>query len=160
MGLTVFLGKGRLSLCRRCRSPPESEYDACTSSAWRNCMNFGPSGQLQKPFVLSALPSSFPAPAKLPARICPPVPLAELLGARGRKDRHNNNSAPNEELSRLSGMTKQNAKSNKCPGQPGTTQARRQIRQRLSRSPFEAFPLRQRRDHERQVLGLSRSQDA
>ena len=32
--------------------------------------------------------------------------------------------------------------------------------QRLSRPPFETFPLRQRRDHEGPVLGLSRPQNA
>src|SRR5947209_7171904 len=52
-----------------------------------------------------------------------------------------------------------NAKSQKCAGQPRAPQTRHQIRQRLSRSPIKTFPLRQRRDHERQILGLSRSQN-
>src|ERR1700731_574964 len=111
----------------------------------------------QNLFVLSRVLSTFSARQSYRhLSICPA--FAGLISERGRKDRQYNNSALNEES--RNGGTKQNAKSNQCPGQPGTTQTRHQIRQGLSRSPFETFSLRQRRDHERQILGLSRSQNA
>ena len=40
-------------------------------------------------------------------------------------------------------------------GKPGATQTSHKKSQRLPRTPFKAFPLREGRDHERQILGLS-----
>src|SRR5207302_5951295 len=55
---------------------------------------------------------------------------------------------------------KQNAKSNKRPGQSRTATAGIEKSERLPRSSLETFPLRQRRDDERPVLGLSGQKDA
>src|SRR5438067_854116 len=55
---------------------------------------------------------------------------------------------------------KQNAKSHQRSRQPGATQARSRSSQGLPRPPFQTFPLRERRDDEGKVLGLSRSQNA
>src|SRR5437763_5327692 len=55
---------------------------------------------------------------------------------------------------------KQNAKSHQRSRQPGATQARSRSSQGLPRPPFETFPLREGRDDEGKVLGLSRSENA
>jgi hypothetical protein len=68
------------------------------------------------------------------------------------------NSSLNEEpLSNLGANN--HAKSNQCPGKPGAPETSLKKSQRLPRTPFKTFPLRQRRDHESPVLGVSRSQN-
>src|SRR6266849_5407887 len=104
-----------------------------------------------------ALPGYYCRPLRLsPAELSAHLAMRRKMrhiSARGRKDRQLNNSALNEESRK--GGTKQNAKSHQCPGQPGAAQTRPEESERLPRTPFETFPLRQRRDHERPVLGLS-----
>src|ERR1044071_6860505 len=45
------------------------------------------------------------------------------------------------------------------PRPAGATQTRSRSSQRISRSPFQTFPLREGRDDERKVLGLSRPEN-
>ena len=54
---------------------------------------------------------------------------------------------------------KQHATSHQRARQPGAPQTRHRFRQGISRAPIETLSLREGRDHERQILGLSRSQN-
>src|SRR6266516_7665056 len=70
-----------------------------------------------------------------------------------------NNSSLNEEP-RSDSRQNKNAKSHQCPGKPGAPQTNLKKSQRLPQTPFKTFPLREGRDHESPVLGLSRPQNA
>jgi hypothetical protein len=81
----------------------------------------------------------------------------ELASAVAKIDKWNNSSL-NEEPRSDSRLNK-HAKSHQCPGKPGAPQTNLKKSQRLPRTPFKTFPLRERRDHEGPVLGLSRPQN-
>src|SRR5439155_5555682 len=82
----------------------------------------------------------------------------ELASEVAKIDKWNNNSL-NEEP-RSDSRRNKHAKSHQCPGKPGAAQTNLKKSQRLPRTPFKTFPLRERRDHESPVLGLSRPQNA
>src|SRR6266705_7036206 len=82
----------------------------------------------------------------------------ELASEVAKIDKWNNNSL-NEEP-RSDSRRNKHAKSHQCPGKPGAAQTNLKKSQRLPRSPFKTFPLRERRDHERAVLGVPRPQNA
>ena len=82
----------------------------------------------------------------------------ELASEVAKIDKWNNNSL-NKEPRTDSGRNN-HAKSHQCPGKPGAPQTNLKKSQRLPRTPFKTFPLRERRDHESPVLGLSRPQNA
>src|SRR6266498_2597455 len=70
-----------------------------------------------------------------------------------------NNSSLNEEP-RSDSRQNKNAKSHQRPGKPGAPQTNLKKSQRLPRTPFKTFSIRERRDDESPVLGLSRPQNA
>src|SRR5216110_566624 len=81
----------------------------------------------------------------------------ELASEVAKIDKWNNNSL-NEEP-RSDSRRNKHAKSHQCPGKPGAAQTNLKESQRLPRTPFKTFPLRERRHHESPILGLSRPEN-
>src|ERR1051326_7088921 len=79
--------------------------------------------------------------------------------ARSRRSINGTNSSLNEEP-RSDSRKNYHAKSAQCASKPGASKTNFKRSERLPRTPLKAFPLREGRNDESPVLGLSRPQNA